>query len=226
MVQISTGVYGGCMKRLILFLALSGLIPALLFAENLPVDLRFEPASTALPAPALLAAVKSFKGVRIQPFVDKRSTNETLMGTIRIGSGSQMIQSKTPVSDFASDAFRKVYEEWGGKISPEGPLVLKGDVDQFVFDDYDGYQAKVGIHFFLCDESDRVLWDGHSSGIVRGTGKTFSRETLSGLFSDVLRATYNEMLEDEKLVGVWSGKVSNTYVVRDDAPSLSAKNRR
>jgi len=216
------------MKRLFLFLAFAGLFSTELYADNLPIDLRFEPSSTTLPAPALLAAVKSFKGVRIQPFIDRRSTNETLMGSIKIGTGMQMIESKTSISTFTSDAFKKVYEEWGGKISTDGPLVLKGDVTQFAFDDYDGYQARVGLHFFLCDGSDRVLWDGHSSGIVRGSGKSVSTESLSALFSDILRATYNEMLEDEKLVGVWSGKVSSTYLIKEDAPSssLSAKSSR
>jgi hypothetical protein len=216
------------MKRLFLFLAFAGLFSAELYAENLPVDLRFEPTSATLPAPAVLAAVKSFKGVSIQPFIDRRSTNETLMGSIKNGAGTQMIESKTSIAAFASDAFKKVYGEWGGKISSDGPIVLKGDVTQFAFDDSDGYQAKVGIHFFLCDESDRVLWDGHSSGIVRGSGKNVSPESLSGLFSDILRATYNEMLEDEKLVGVWSGRVSNTFLVKEDAPSatISVKNSR
>jgi hypothetical protein len=215
------------MKRLFLFLTLAGLIPAGLYAGNLPVDLRFEPTSTNQPAPALLASVKSFKGVKILPFIDRRSTNETLMGSIKSSAGMQMIESKTAISVFASDVFKKVYEEWGGKISPDGPLVLKGDVTQFAFDDSDGYQAKVGLHFFLCDESDRVLWDGHSSGIVRGNGKAVSAESLSVLFSDVLQATYNEMLEDDKLVGVWSGRVSNTFVIKDaSSSSLSVKNSR
>jgi hypothetical protein len=216
------------MKRLFLFLSLAGLFSAELYAENLPIDLRFEPTSTTLPSPAVLAAVKSFKGVRIQPFVDSRSTNETSIGSIKSSAGTQMLESKTAVSAFASDTFKKVYGEWGGKISPDGPLVLKGDVTQFAFDDLDGYQARVGLHFFLCDDSDRVLWDGHSSGIVRGSGKTVSPESLAGLFSDILRATYNEMLEDEKLVGVWSGRVSNTFLFKEDAssPSLSVKNSR
>jgi len=216
------------MKLLFLFLTLACLFSAELYAENLPVDLRFEPSSTNQPASSVLAAVKSFKGIRIQPFIDKRSTNETLMGSIKTSSGTQMIESKTAIAVFASDVFKKVYGEWGGKISPDGPLVFKGDVTQFAFDDYDGYQARVGLHFFLCDEKDRVLWDGHSSGIVRGNGKAVSAENLSVLFSDILLATYNEMLEDDKLVGVWSGRVSNTFLIKEDAasPSLSVKNSR
>ena len=216
------------MKRLFLFLTLACSFSTELYAENLPVDLRFEPTSTNQPAASVLAAVKSFKGIRIQPFIDRRSTNETLMGSIKTGAGTQMIESKTAIAVFASDVFKKVYGEWGGKISPDGPLVFKGDVTQFAFDDYDGYQARVGLHFFLCDEKDRVLWDGHSSGIVRGNGKAVSAENLSVLFSDILQATYNEMLEDEKLVGVWSGRVSNTFLIKDDAasPSLTVKNSR
>lgn len=216
------------MKRLFLFVALAGLFSAELYAGNLPIELRFEPTTTALPSPSLLAAVKSFKGVRIQPFIDSRSTNETLIGSMKSGSGTQTIESKTAISLFAFDGFKKVYGEWGGKISPDGPLELKGYVTQFAFDDIDGYQARVGFHFYLCDGSDKVLWDGHSSGIVRGNGKAVTPESLSGLFSDILRATYNEMLEDEKLVGVWSGRVSNTFLIKDDAssPSLSAKNSR
>lgn len=216
------------MKRIILFLTLAGLLPAELFAANLPIDLRFEPTASSIPASALLTAVKSFKGVRIQPFIDRRSTNENLMGSIRTSAGVQMLESNTAISEFTSDAFKKVFGEWGGKVSPDGPLVLKGDVTQFAFDDNDGYQARVGLHLYLCDNGDRVLWDGHSSGIVRGSGKAVSPENISVMFSDILRATYNEMLEDEKLVGVWSGRVSNTYLIRDDlsTAALSVKNSR
>jgi hypothetical protein len=208
------------MKRLFIFLALACLLPTDLFAEAVLINLRFEPTSTVPPSPAIQSAVKSFKGVMIQPFTDKRKNGDTFVGTIKIGTSTQMIESKIAITAFASDAFRTVYEEWGGKISPNGPLVLKGDVTQFAFDDYDGYQARVSLHFYLTDSSDKILWDGHSSGIAKGSGKSVSPESLSGIFSDILRATYNEMLEDEKLVGIWSGRVSNTYLIKDDdAPS-------
>jgi len=199
-----------------------------LYAENLTIDLRFEPTTTAMPAPQLLSAVKGFRGVKILPFTDRRSTGETFLGSIKSSDGIQIIESKTAISVFASDAFRKVYGDWGGKSSPDGPLVLKGEVTQFAFDDYDGYQARVSLHFYLTDDSGKVLWDGHSSGIVKGSGKSITPESLSGIFSDILRATYNEMLEDEKLVGVWSGRISNTYLIKDDAASsvLSVKNSR
>lgn len=44
-------------------------------------------------------------------------------------------------------------------------------------------------------------------------------DNLPGIFSELLRATYLELLEDTKLVGVWSGKVSNSYLLRDESPS-------
>ncbi len=217
------------MKRFFCFLALVCLFSVDVYAENQPIDLRFEPTTTATPALHLLSVVNNFRGVKIQPFTDKRSVGETLLGSIKSANGVQMLESSSAISVYASEVFRKVYREWGGKSSPDGPLTLKGEITQFAFDDSDGYQAKVGFHFFLCDDSDKILWDGHSSGIVRGSGKTVTAENLSGIFSDILRATYNEMLEDEKLVGVWSGRVSNTYLIKDDAtvaPSLSVKNSR
>jgi hypothetical protein len=216
------------MKWLLLIMVFVCLLPTDLFADVLLADLRFAPTTTVQPAPALLSAVKSFKGVMIQPFTDKRKNGDYFVGTLKVGAGTQTIESKIAINAFAVDAFKTVYKEWGGKISPDGPLVLKGDVTQFAFDDYDGYQARVSLHFYLTDSSDKILWDGHSSGIVRGSGKSITPESLSGIFSDILRATYNEMLEDEKLVGVWSGKVSNTYLIKDDDASsaLSVKNSR
>lgn len=219
-------VFGGEMKRILSALALLFLFAPQLSAEVLSVDLRFEP-STAPPAEKIVSVVKGFRGVRINSFTDMRSVPETYLGELRLNGQLQAIHSKTALSVYASDAFRRIYGEWGGKISPDGPLVLKGEITQLAFEESEGYQAKIGIHLFLLDDSGRILWDGHSSGIVRGTGKSVGTENISALLSDILRATYNEMLEDDKLVGVWSGRVSNTYVIRGDASSsASAKNEK
>lgn len=198
-----------------------------LHAEELYVDLRFEPNVSTPPSESVLSAVKGFKGVKIHSFADRRSVGDTYLGELRLNGQLQKVVSKTALTVYATDAFKKVYSEWGGKISPDGPLTLKGDLTQFAFEESDGYQAKIGFHFFLLDDNGKILWDGHSSGIVRGSGKMIGTENLSALFSDILRATYNEMLEDDKLVGVWSGRVSNTYVIRGEAPSsITARNAR
>ncbi len=210
------------MKRILSAIALLFLLAPQLSAEVLTVDLNFEPNLAAPPAEKLVSAVKGFRGVRISSFADMRSVPETYLGELRLNGQLQAIHSKTALSVYATDAFRKVYGEWGGKISPDGPLSLKGEITQLAFEESEGYQAKIGLHLFLFDDSGRILWDGHSSGIVRGTGKAIGAEHISALFSDILRATYNEILEDEKLVGVWSGRVSNTYVIRGDASSSSS----
>lgn len=196
-----------------------------LSAEEISVDLRFEPFPNAPVPEKVVTAVKGFRGVRIHSFIDRRSFDETYLGELRINGQQQKIRSKTALSVYATDAFKKVYGEWGGKISPDGPLSLKGEITQFQFEEGDGYQAKIGFHFYLHDDSGRTIWDGHSSGIVRGGGKVIGAENVPALFNDILRATFLELVEDDKLVGVWSGRVSSTYVIRGEAlPSVAAKN--
>ncbi len=212
------------MKGFLLFFALFFLVVPGLHAEELTVDLRFEASSVAPPGEAAKAAVKGLKGVRVHSFTDKRRSGETFLGELKINGQMQKVHSKAALSVYATDAFSKFYGEFGGKISPDGPLSLKGEVTQFEFEEGDGYQAKVGVHFYLLDESGRIIWDGHSSGIMRGTGGLAGAENLNRVFSYILRATYVELLEDEKLIGVWSGKVSNTYVIRDEA-QLTANTR-
>jgi len=213
------------MKRLLLLFALLLLLAPELSAEELSVDLRFETAAATLPGEPILSLVKGFKGVKLHPFTDSRSSGETYLGELKVNGQLQKIRSKTPLSVLATDAFRKSYSEWGGKITPDGPFALKGEITHFAFDEGEGYQARIGFHFNLLDSAGKVLWDGHSSGIVKGTGKVIAAENLSGIFTDILRATYLELLEDDKLVGVWSGRVSNTYVIRDEASlAVSARN--
>ena len=205
------------MKKWLVIIAAALALAAPLHAEDLTVDLRYEPTANTEPAQGLFATVKLLRPVRIINFTDKRAVDDTYLGELKVNSQARNVLSKTALSIYATDVFRKVYGEWGGKSSPEDLLLLKGEITQFKIEDGDGYQAKVGFHFFLHDGSGKILWDGHSSGIVRGTGRSVTADSLSVIFSDILRATYVELLEDEKLVGVWSGKVSNTYVVRDGA---------
>jgi len=207
---------GGDMKRILPVLALLLLCAAQLSAEELIVDLLFEPTAAATPIEKITAEVKTFRGVRIHPFSDKRPVGETFLGELKRNGQIQTILSEQAVAGYATDAFSQLYAEWGGKISPEGPLNLKGEIVQFEFVASEGYQAKIEVHFFLLDDQDRILWDGHSSGVVRGSGKVIGTENLSGLFSDVLCATFNELMEDQKLAGVWSGRVSNNYLIQDD----------
>lgn len=205
--------------------ALFFLFSTQLFAEDLSVELRFTPVANSAIPENIVSTVKGFRGVSIHSFTDKRSVGENYLGEARLNGQVQKVVSKTALSVFATDAFKKVYTEWGGKVSEDGPLALKGEITQFLYEESDGYQAKIAFHFYLLDESGRALWDGHSSGIVRGTGKVIGAENISALINDIIRTTYLELLEDDKLVGVWSGRVSNTYVIRSDAaPSVSAKN--
>lgn len=196
--------------------------------EDLAVELRYGPTTSSMPSRALLSTARMLRPARIHPFSDNRSGGENFLGELRVDGQQQRIQSNTTVALFATEAFRKVYGEWGGPTSANSPLSLKGEITQFSVEESDGYQARVSFHFFLVEEGGKILWDGHSSGIVRGGGRSLSPESLSGVFSDILRDTYTEMLEDEKLVAVWSGKVSNTYVIKEPAtpPPLSAKRDR
>jgi len=205
------------MKRILSVIALLFLFAARLSAEELTVDLRFAPTAASLPTDKIAADVKTFKGVRIELFSDKRPGGETFLGKLKLNGQIQTVQAKAAVAYFATDAFTQVYGEWGGKISHDGPLVLKGDITQLEFLENEGYQAKIGIHFFLLDDSGKVLWDGNSAGVVRGAGKVIGTENLPALFSDVFQIMFVELMGDNKLVNVWSGKVSNTYLIKDDA---------
>lgn len=213
------------MKGSVLIIAALLLFSSLVYGEDLAVELRFETTAPEQQSQTLNSTVKSLRPVRIQSFTDNRAAGETFLGELKVNGLTQKVRSKTAVSVYAADAFRKVYDDWGGKASLEAPLVLKGEITQFALEESDGYQARVGFHFFLKDEEGKVLWDGHSSGVVKGTGRTLTPESLVTLFNGLLRETYTEMLEDEKLIGVWSGRVQNTYIIRDAAPpSRSAKN--
>lgn len=182
-------------------------------AGAVTVDLRLEPPSVQSPQQNL-GVVKGLKGVRFLTFSDRRKTGDTVFGELRYSGDLQKLQSTVPVADFVTAAFKKLHEEAGGKVSNDGPFTLRGDITQLYVDESEGGQARIGFHIYLADEGGKVLWDGHSSGIIRGGSRALSPETVSGFLSDVLRATYVEMLEDDKLTGVWSGRISNTYVVR------------
>jgi hypothetical protein len=208
------------MKRILSVIAVLFLFAAQLSAEELAVDLRYEPTAVSVATEKIVADVKMFKGIKILPFSDKRSVGETFLGELRQNGQVQTIKSKKAVAGYATDAFTQLYVQWGGKISPEGPLVLTGEITRFEFEENESYQAKVGFHFYLLDDSRRILWDGHSSGVVRGSGKAVGPENLSALFSNVLCAAFIELMEDQKLVSVWSGRDSNTYLLKDDASAV------
>jgi len=208
------------MKRFLIFFALLlTAVPGQ--AEDLTIDLRYAPTANSEPPQALLATVKELRPVRIGAFTDKRAVADNLVGELKINGQPARVLSKAALTTYIADVFQKVYGEWGGKSSAEELLLLKGEMTQFRMEEADGYQARVGFHFYLLDENSRVLWDGHTSGIVRGSGRTLTPESLSVIISDILRTTFAEMLEDGKLVGVWSGKVSNTYVIKE-SPATAA----
>lgn len=211
------------MKRLMVVLALLTAFSASAQAEDLTIDLHYEPTANTEPPQGLFATVKRLRPVRIGSFIDKRTVADNFVGELKVNGQQRKVLATTPLAIYATDVFRKVYSEWGGKSSADDLLVLKGEITQFRIEEADGYQARVGFHFFLNDDSGKVLWDGHTSGIVRGSGRSLTAENLSVLLSDILRATYAEMLEDNKLVGVWSGKVSNTYVIRDGMTSSAVQ---
>lgn len=203
------------MKRMMVALALMTAFAGPVRAEDLTIDLRYEPTANTEPAQGLFAKVKQLRPVRIGSFIDKRAVDGNFLGELQVNGQVKKVLTKTALSIYATDVFRKVYSEWGGKSSPDELLVLKGEITQFRIEETDGYQARVGFHFYLNDASGKILWDGHSNGVVKGSGRSLTPESLSVLVSDILRATYGEMLEDNKLVGVWSGKVSNTYIIKD-----------
>ncbi len=159
------------MNRLFLTFIASLLLVSPVTGADLSVDLRFEPTTAALPSHGLLSIAKTLRSAKIQPFTDKRPVGETFLGELKISGQHQKIHSKTAVSVFATDAFRKVYGEWGGRVSVDSPLLLKAEITQFALEESEGYQARVGFHFYLLEESGRTLWDGHSSGIVKGSGR-------------------------------------------------------
>lgn len=207
------------MKRCFLAVVTLHLLSALACAGTLEVELRFESTPAEQQNQPLAATVKSLRPVRIQAFDDSRSGGESLLGEVKVNGQPLTVQSKTAVSVYATDAFRKIYDSWGGATSLEAPLLLKGEITQFSLNEADGYEARVGFHFFLKDGEGKVLWDGHSAGVVRGTGRALTAETLPAIFNSLLRETYTELLEDERLVGVWSGRVQNTIIIRDSSPS-------
>jgi hypothetical protein len=159
--------------------------------------------------------------VRIQAFTDSRGSGDTYLGELKAGGQPRKVLSRTAVAVYATDAFRKIFDDWGGATSADANLLLKGEITQFSLNDADGYEARIGIRFLLRDENNKVLWDGHSSGVVRGTGKPVTAEMLPALFNNLLRETYTELLEDEKLVGIWSGKIQNSYIINESSPSAS-----
>ena len=201
------------MKHFKLLSMVMSLLLAAVNAGAVTVELKLEPPSVQSPQQNP-GVVKGLKGVRVLSFTDRRKTGDTVFGELRYSGDLQKLQSSVPVADFITAAFRKLHEEAGGKISNDGPFTLSGEITQLYVDESEGGQARIGFHLFLSDDGGKVLWDGHSSGIIRGGSRALSPETVSGFLSDVLRATYAEMLEDDKLTGVWSGKISNTYVVR------------
>jgi len=201
------------------------LFSSLVFAEDLTVDLRFESTPTGQQNQPVNSTVKALRPVRIQAFTDNRGGGDTVLGELKVNGLARKVQSNTAVSVYATDAFRKIYGEWGGPASPDAQLVLTGEVTQFSLEETDGYQAKVGFRFLLKDGEGKVLWDGHSSGVVRGTGRTLTAETLPQLFNGLLRQTYTELLEDEYLVGIWSGRIQNTYIIRDTPAAPTAAGR-
>lgn len=212
------------MKRFSLAAVALHLFSSLVFADDLTVDLRFEPNQAGQSSAPAESTVRSLRPVRIQAFTDNRGGGDTLLGELKVNGLARKVQSNTAVSVYATDAFRKIYGDWGGPVSPDAKLVLTGEITQFSLEETDGYQAKVGFRFLLTDGEGKVLWDGHSSGVVRGTGRTLTAETLPQLFNGLLRQTYTELLEDEYLIGIWSGRIQNTYIIRDTpaAPPTAA----
>lgn len=207
------------MKRSILAALALQLMSAPVLADDLAVELRFESRPAEQQSQNLANTLKSLRPVRIQAFSDSRGGGDTLLGEIKVNGLPCKVLSRTAVAVYATDAFRKLFGEWGGSVSPDAPLVLSGEVTHFSLEEGDGYQARIGFHFLLKDGEGRVLWDGHSSGVVRGTGRTLTADLLPPLFNNLLRETYAELLEDDKLVGIWSGRVQNTYIIKDSAAS-------
>lgn len=212
-------------KRSLLAMAALFLFSSLAFGEEVFVDLRYESPLAEQQNQSLVSTVKTLRPVRIQSFTDTRTSGETYLGELKLNGQPRKIMSKTAIPVYATDVFRKVFDERGGKTSVDAVLRLKGEITQFSLDESEGYQARIGFHFFLIDDSGKVLWDGNCAGVVKGSGRTLTPESLSGLFNGILREAYTEMLVDEKLVGVWSGNVQNTYVIRDSQTTVSASSK-
>ena len=202
------------MKRLITVLVFSQLFGISLSAQALTVDLRFQPTASTAPSQAVQKSIRELKAIKLYPFTDERNIGDKVLGEFLVNGQPEKVAANIPVADYAADTFKSLYEEWGGRISANGEFSLKGEVTQFSFEESEGYQARVGIHFYLADDSGRVIWDGHSSGVIKGA-RIVTPKTLPNIISDVLLATIKELFEDPKLVGVWSGKVASSYVVKE-----------
>lgn len=208
------------MKRVLLLVTALLALSSPVRAEDATIDLRYEPTATSGSSAGTRSKAKLLRPVRINAFSDRRSVADTFVGELKINGQPKRVLATTPLALYITDAFRRVYGEWGGKSSSEEQLELKGELTQFSIDETDGYQARVGIHFSLYDAEGRVLWNGHTSGMVKGSGRALTTDTLPLILSDVLRATFTEMLEDDRMMSAWSGKVA-TYTVSKDVTAVT-----
>lgn len=176
-------------------------------AAELTVELNYGvPGKGAQAAPMPLPDLPA-QPLKILPFTDSRPGDQSIMGEVRRDSQSVALRAKTAIAIFAANAFRNIYEEWGGQQAENAQLQLKGDVTRFALEDGDGYSASVGVRFFLSDAAGLVLWEGSVAGVVKGIGKVLTVATYPEIMNDVTREAYQQLLGDEKFRAVWSGKL-------------------
>ena len=191
------------MTRIIQLISVMIILLTAMSAEAVTVELKLIPNPPPYPQ-QVVSLLKGLRAVRVLPFVDQRKAGENVFGELRYAGEFQKLMSSNPVADYVTASFKKIHSEAGGKVSDNAPLLFKGEITQFYLDESDGGQARVGFHFYLGESSGKILWDGHSTGIVKGGSRILSPETASALISDVLRATYLELLEDDRLIKAWS----------------------
>jgi len=139
---------------------------------------------------------------------DRQGVDAKVVGEVVEDEKSDPVRAANDVAAFTKDVFLKVAGEWGLKVVPGSPRVLKVKCIRFFVSQN---HKTIGAMFasearfvFTLSERGRVVWEGTVSGSAHRYGKR-NEENLNEVLSDALKEAYANGVSDPSLVAAMSG---------------------
>jgi hypothetical protein len=138
---------------------------------------------------------------------DRQGVDPKVVGEVVEDEKSDPVRAANDVAAFTKDVLLRVAGEWGLKVVPGSPRVLKVRCIRFFVTQN---HKTIGAMFasearfvFNLAERGRVLWEGTVSGSAHRYGKR-NEENLNEVLSDALKEAYANGVSDPSLVAAMS----------------------
>lgn len=178
------------------------------------ISLRYSPQESVATSSAVLGPGMSERPVQVTMEDGRAGSDPAVIGDSSDDDDKMWpVKASNGVVAWADEVLRKNLGDWGIKVSPDAPQTLAGKLTRFRVVESNKavgstYQAEVQVAFALKNAQGAVLWEGTALGDATRYGRARSQENINEVFSDAIKETYANALNDAGLQNAWVGKAA------------------